>query len=310
MGELLAIAALIMFSVNIIVTKVASSRLDLGFGFMVSIAVNVLFSGLLVVAALPFREVPLEWHGRAFLFFLLAGIFSTFLGRWLFFKTIAILGPAKASAFQVSNPLFTVIIAWFLLGEILRPFELLAIFLIMFGLFLVSYLKPKSTAEETTGKITGQLLNLVWIAPMLNKGVLIALLSAVSYAVSNVLRGLGIRDWNEPILGALIGAVLGMILHMLFNYKIRNFFAQLKEADKKALYLYIFSGMLTISAQSASIASMWYIPVSIANLITLSTPVIVTPVSYFLLKNEEGINWRTVAGIALVLAGISLIVLY
>jgi drug/metabolite transporter (DMT)-like permease len=310
MGELLAIAALVMFSVNIIVTKAASSRLDLGFGFMVSIAVNVLFAGLLFMVSLPFRETPLQWHGRAFLFFLLAGLFSTFLGRWFFFKTIAMLGPSRASAFQVSNPLFTVMIAWVFLDETLRSFELIAIFMIMFGLFLVSYAGRETAGEASPEQAGGPPRLRSWMAPALNKGVLIALLSAVSYAVSNVLRGQGIRDWNEPVLGALIGAVLGMVLHMSFNYKIGNFLAQFKAADKKGLYLYMFSGMLTISAQTVSIASMWYIPVSIANLITLSTPVIVTPVSYFLLKNEEGITWRTLTGIALVLGGICLIVLF
>ncbi len=54
---------------------------------------------------------------------------------------------------------------------------------------------------------------------------------------------------------------------------------------------------------------MGYIPISIANLITLSTPVIVTPVSFLLFKNKEGITLKTIVGIVLVMVGISLIVL-
>ncbi|WP_375141679.1 hypothetical protein [Bacillus sp. EB600] len=73
--------------------------------------------------------------------------------------------------------------------------------------------------------------------------------------------------------------------------------------------MYFSSGMITISAQISVTASMIYIPISIANLITMSTPVIVTPISYFLFKNQEGITLRTVAGIILVMAGIFCIIL-
>jgi drug/metabolite transporter (DMT)-like permease len=67
--------------------------------------------------------------------------------------------------------------------------------------------------------------------------------------------------------------------------------------------------MITISAQISVIASMRYMPISIANLITMSTPVIVTPISFFLFKNQEGITYRTILGIILVLGGIFFIIL-
>jgi len=45
-------------------------------------------------------------------------------------------------------------------------------------------------------------------------------------------------------------------------------------------------------------------------LITLCTPLVVFPVSYFFLGNDEGINVRTLLGAALTLSGIGLIVLH
>ena len=51
-------------------------------------------------------------------------------------------------------------------------------------------------------------------------------------------------------------------------------------------------------------------PVSVVALITLCTPLLVFPASYFLLKNDEGINPRTVVGAALTLAGIAMIILH
>jgi len=55
---------------------------------------------------------------------------------------------------------------------------------------------------------------------------------------------------------------------------------------------------------------MRLVPVSIVALITLCTPLVVFPVSYFFLGNDERINARTLIGAALTLSGIALIVLH
>ncbi|GAB7389132.1 hypothetical protein BSNK01_29700 [Bacillaceae bacterium] len=322
MGELLAVLALCMFSANIIITKVASNRLNLNLGFLISVTVNVVFSALLFIVQFFFRQEPFQWNTYAFFLFLLTGLFSTYLGRWLFFEAISKLGPAKASTVQVSNPLFTVIIAWLFLGERLTPFDVSAVLLILLGLFLVSYMpqgmsQPDETAaaqEECAagfheqGMAEGAVRG-IKLRKVAQSGILLAFFSSLSYAISNILRGSAIKVWNEPVLGGLLGAVSGLLIHMIFSSHKSRFVQELKKADRTGVRLYTMGGILTISAQICLIASMWYIPVSIANLITLSTPVLVTPLSYFLLKNEEGINFRTILGIVMVLSGISIIIL-
>ncbi|MDM5196707.1 DMT family transporter [Fictibacillus enclensis] len=319
MGESLAILALVLFSSNIILTKVASERLDLQLGFLISVAVNVLFSLVLLIIQFFFRESPFQWNSFGFFFFMLSGFFNTYLGRWFFFDAIAILGPSKASTFQVSNPLFTVIIAWMFLGERLSVLDFLSIVIVLLGLFLVSY-SPKvfikkqvSATQESTG-IEPHLVDEASKPPskwkiILKSGIFLAFFSTVSYAIGNVLRGAAIQEWNEPILGGLIGAAMGLFLHYITSSHKKNLWAQLKQADRKGFFYYLMSGVITITAQICVIASMRYIPVSIATLITLSTPLLVTPLSYYLLKNQEAITFVTVSGIALVLSGISMIIL-
>lgn len=69
------------------------------------------------------------------------------------------------------------------------------------------------------------------------------------------------------------------------------------------------SGVLTITAQILTIASMSYIPVSISALITLCSPVLVFLLCYIVLRNQERITLRLVLGSVLTLAGIAVIVL-
>ncbi|WP_394236295.1 DMT family transporter [Niallia oryzisoli] len=315
MGELLAIFALVLFSSNIIITKIASSRVNMNLGFLISVGMNILFGSILLVTQLLFfSQGHIEWNTKGFLLFLLGGVFSTYLGRWFFFETIDKLGPTRASAFQTSNPLFTTIIAWLFLGEVLHWIDVSAIVLILFGLFLVSYVpqvtgKREAAAGQEQMATKNQLKQVVSIKWLIQSGILLAFLSSMSYALGNIVRGVAIQSWQEPILGGVLGAFAGFILHTVTNKHTRHFFLELKKADSLGITLFAISGCITITAQILVIASMHYIPISIANLITLSTPVLVTPASYFLFKNQEKVTAVTFAGIVLVLSGISLVIL-
>ncbi|NHN33614.1 DMT family transporter [Paenibacillus agricola] len=316
MGEFIAICALIMFSVNVIITKVASTRLDLNTGFLISIAVNVLFSGFVLITLLLTRGQPLQFHALGFFMFVLSGLFASYLGRYLYFDSIAKLGPAKASTFMVSNPLFTVVFSWLFLNERLQALELAAMLVVLVGLFVVSYVPAanrKSESRELGSRISWKGLNglsrLSRLSGLANPGVMLALMGSISYALGNITRGSAILDWNEPVLGGFLGALTGLVLQLLLNKKTRSFLSDLRVADKRGIWLYAISGVLTISAQVGHIAAMHYIPVSIATMITNSQPLLVIPLSYFLLKNQEGINLRTICGSLLVLVGIGTITL-
>lgn len=315
MGELLAILALTMFSMNIILTKVASARVAVGLGFLVSVIVNVLFASLLVAVQVAVRQEPLRVDLSALLLFALAGFFSTYLGRWFLYDSVVRLGPSRASAFQASNPMFTVLIAWLVLDETLTRTDVAAAVAILLGLFLASH-RPSERRSDPSSQPIGRAYRENTrstlsrrVRLMVSSGVFLALFGAFSYAVSNVLRGLAVRDWNEPVLGVLVGAVAGLVAYVLLGSEARGLHSKLKHANRRSLHLYAVSGVLTVLAQACMIAAMRYSPVSIVALITLSTPVLVTPLGYFLLQNRERIIVRTLLGSALVLAGIAAILL-
>ncbi|WP_240419256.1 DMT family transporter [Paenibacillus periandrae] len=321
MGELLAIGALLLFSLNVIITKVASGRLDLNTGFLISISMNVLFAGLIFLGQWVYNGYSIEFHGWGFFMFMLSGLFASYLGRYLYFDSIAKLGPAKASTFMISNPLFTVIISWLFLHEQLHALELAAMFVVLLGLFIVSY-KPAQAGQAVKAVSAGganatstdsiqhaeQSVKKRW-GSLIHPGVWLALMGSISYALGNITRGTAIHDWNEPVLGGFVGALTGLLLQLLLNKTTRTFLSDLRAADRKGIWLYAVSGVLTISAQIGHMAAMHYIPISVATLITNSQPLLVIPLSYFLLKNQEGINLRTIMGSLLVLLGISAIIM-
>ena len=308
LGFAFALAALAMFSINIVLTKLAMARLALGVGFLIAVIVNVLFGALVVVVQLVLRDEPLQFEAYAFVMFLLSGAFTTYLGRWFFFEAVARLGAARASTFQVSSPLFTAIIAWIALGERISVPVALAMLVVVYGLYLVG-VKPGAWRAGARAVPDASRSRTARLRVALGSGAVLGAGSSLAYAVGNVLRGAAIHRWNEPALGALVGAIMGVALHMTLSRETRDLRRALRAADRVGILLYASCGVLTISAQMLTIAAMSSIPVSIAALITLCSPLIVFPLSYMLFRADERITPRLLAGSALALAGIAVIVL-
>ena len=310
MGELLAVAALSMFASNIIVSKIGAGRIALSAGYLIAVSVNVLASALLLTIDMAVRHRVPTWDRTGVLLFMGAGLFATYLGRWFILESIARLGPAKASAFQVSSPLFTAAIAWVALGERIGAVAVLGIVTAIAGLLLVSLpggarkqgAAPATVPAERARRSTS------W-RRWLGSGLVLGVGSSAAYAMGNVFRGAAIRQWNELALGVLIGALTGLALQLALGKGQREVVRSLSTADRRGVQLFVASGVLTIGGQLLTVAAMAFTPVAVVSLITLCTPLVVFPASYFLLGNEEGIGWRTVAGGVLTLVGIAAVVL-
>lgn len=306
-GESLALAAMLMFASNILITKAASARLDVGTGFVISVVVNLLVASIAFATELAVRGERIQWNAVGIALFALAGVCATYLGRFFFFGAIAKLGAAKASLFHVSSPAFTALIAWVFLDETLRRSTVLAIMATMIGLLLITV--PSLDMLLGRGESARAAMALgakikVWLA----SGFIVGVGATLAYSVGNVLRGASVRQWNEPIAGAMLGAAAALVLQLVFGSH-RRLAERLREADRTGKRLYAIGGVLTISAQMCMIASMRYIPVAVATVITLCTPLIVIPASYWLVRSEERIGVRTLAGAALTMAGMAIIVL-
>jgi drug/metabolite transporter (DMT)-like permease len=315
LGYLLASGALLLFTASILITKVASNRLDLGLGFLIATSTNVVFSALVLLVQMSLRQEVLHWDLRAFFMFAAAGAFSTYLGRWFFYESVVRFGPAKASIFQISSPLFTALMAWLLLGERLSVLVALGMVMTIAGLMLVSY-KPGFFSRRSTvaamapdGEPAPSVEKPRALQRVMQSVLLLGMGSSLAYAIGNVLRGTAVRDWNEPILGALIGAASGLALQFAFGSGRAGMAARLRQASRSGMALFALIGVTTISAQMFVIGSMRYIPLSVATLVTLCTPILVFPLSYLLFKNDDKITATVLGGSGLTLLGIFIIVM-
>jgi drug/metabolite transporter (DMT)-like permease len=108
----MALAAGALFGLNAVLIKIGMRRTVADNGHFMSVFVNVLFLGVLMLfVSLPY------WSWAGFAGFILAGLLTTWLGRGASFMAIRLLGPARQGAILISAPLFAAIAGWVFLDE-------------------------------------------------------------------------------------------------------------------------------------------------------------------------------------------------
>jgi drug/metabolite transporter (DMT)-like permease len=266
----------------------------------------VLASALLLAIDMAVRHRVPTWDGMGVLLFMGAGLFATYLGRWFILESIARLGPAKASAFPGQQ---SAVHRGDRVGGAGRADRRRCRARHRgrhCGTALVSL--PGGARQQAAAPARVARADTSW-RRWLGSGLVLGVGSSAAYAMGNVFRGAAIRQWNELALGVLIGALTGLALQLALGKGQREVLRGLSTADRRGVQLFVASGVLTIGGQLLTVAAMAFTPVAVVSLITLCTPLVVFPASYFLLGNEEGIGWRTVAGGVLTLGGIAAVVL-
>lgn len=296
MGDALALGALGLFSCNAFLVRAASARLEQGLGFLIAMAATVVVAGLAVLQQLLFSAVA-PTVGSAVLLFMVAGVLSSYLGRRGYFRSVETMGPSRAAAVQVSNPVFALVFAWVFLQETVSAVGLGALAVVVLGLWLTSQVP----ADEAGTRMSWQTMPLSVVGP--------ALVAAICYGLGNVARGAAVDEWREPVLGGLLGAVTGLLAYLLFRVPVGRLLAGLRAADRRGIWLWVLVGAVTIAGQVAVIAATAYIPIAVAVAISSALPIVVTPVSVLVLGNADRVTRSTAVGAALVTGGVGAMVL-
>jgi drug/metabolite transporter (DMT)-like permease len=298
LGEVLAVGSLLLFSANMLLVGPATRRLPQDLGFLLALGSNVALACVLVVGQLLLAPPdPLEWDALAL--FALGGLLTSYLGRWFLTRTVTTLGPTRASALQITNPVFAALAAWVLLGEALPPVAVICGLAVLAGLYL--------TAQASRGRAPAAPVPGTRSVPVAELGV--ALLGALAYGLGNVARGAGVRDWEAPIVGSLVGASAGLLAYGLLNTDLRKLREAVRGADPVGRRLWLLTGVLTIGAQTCLIAASLYIPVAVAVVISAAVPAVVLPVSVLFLRRTEAVGASTGLGVLCILGGVAGLVL-
>jgi drug/metabolite transporter (DMT)-like permease len=295
MGIVFALLSMLCFAGNIFITRVAMSRLGADTGFPVVLAVNVVFALLVFWVERLFSTTPFLFQWKAACWFALSGVVGIYMGRRMLFEAVHVLGPARASVLHTASPVVTLIAAWFLVDEHLGLYEILLMALVIAGL-LAAQLQHLRAAP-------GMLAD----RAAFRQAMLLSLMTVVGFGLGNAIRGLAIREWNEAAMGAVLGSGAALLCQLATGSTVGAIFDGLRKGEKKAIGLYVASGVATVSGTMFGAMAMHRVEIAIATVVTYTTPLVVFPISVFLLKNREALSARTAVGACMVLVGIALL---
>ena len=288
MAIALALFSSLLISVTTIIMKKGIERTNPTSAMLV-----VTVSGTLVLLLISLPLVQLaHLKSKAFLLFILAGILSPALVRWLYFISLDRVGPSMSSSIVSTGPAFTAIIAAVFLNEKLTVGVSLGILLIIGGII---------TFERDIG--TGGKF-----AARRKQDLIYALLSAILVGLAIVIRKMGLNILDEPLFGVTVGFTTSLVFYGLLCLVFKKMRAAISLNLKNTLYLTGAGVFLTAGWLTLFYALSYGDAIIVAPLASLH-PVMVLGWSYLFFKDVERITIKTFVGIITVLVGVVLITL-
>ena len=256
-------------------------------GIFITIFVNNIINFFaMIIRHFTFDPVPVNSTG--IMFFILAGVCNSLIGRSLLFICISMLGAAKAGLTKATVPVFALLGGVFVLGERLDRWSWLGISVVLFGLFLMSIHAAHSDSKklsesailDKTKKRAEQLY--------LFKGVAIGLGATFFLGSGNVFRKAGITEVPDIVLSVFVSSLFAMIVCVLVLLVLRKG-RDMLYAIKNIEFNYIMSGVFASAAIYTLVNAFRLIPVSIANPISATEPLF-TILFVWLLKEGKKEN--------------------
>jgi drug/metabolite transporter (DMT)-like permease len=288
--KLFALAGATCFGLGPVLVRVGfarNGRVDGAVMVALAIAIPLYLALLPLVGGLHWDQVT----PQAFVGFALGGLFGGGIGRRWMYIAIGRIGASPATAIKNSAPLFTTALAVLLLREPVTLVHWLATIAIVAGISLVTWRQGKGFN-------------------FLDPGVLAAFASALSYAVRPLVVKFGLEDASIPVTASLIGASTGLLYALVMARPWRLSRTDLPGRNTlrdPAMPPFIGSGILQALGILCITTALAGSDVSLVYPITASAPLFTVAFTWLFLRGTEGVTWRTLAGAAAVVAGVTLL---
>ena len=309
-GEAMALVAAFIFSWTSIFFTTAGKRLGVTTVNLLRLPGATLCLGLTHLA-LHGRLWPagLSWQDTAWIG--LSGVVGLAIGDSALFKAFTLVGPRRSMTLMALAPVFTVVLAWVLLGERLGLWALLGIVVVIGGVMLATLGKGGGKGGDQNHD-RGEFGRLE--APVLRLGLLLALVASAGQGLGSAFAKLGMTGGPGPEgldpLGAtlirLAFATLGFWVAVLPRLKWRRVAANLRDRrGVQALVTAILMGPF-ISVW-ISLVAIKHTEAGIAQVLLGTVPIFVVAPAWLVYKDRP--TPLSLLGIVVAVAGGALLFL-
>ena len=310
----MALAAGALLGLNAVFIKIGMRRGRIDNGHFMSVLVNVLFLGVVML----FVSLP-RWSWIGFGGFILAGLLTTWLGRGSSFTAIRLIGPPRQGAILVSSPLFAAIGGWFFLGEGITLVQGLGGLITLIGLWVLLRSRLKSESSPSHSGIAQTLIEAPDATEPISatrgetadsrhdftRGFLIALMAAFFFGSGFVARKWGLSYFPSAVAGAFFGACTALSMIILSSAARGNVRRLLEENFRQIPWWFVAGGIALSISLLLQFSSFSYLPAWIVSLLLTTQAVWTLLWTWLFLRDEEQIGRELLLSIAFVLVGVA-----
>ena len=302
LGEIASLITAVCYATSSTFFTAAGKR----FGAMVANRTRLVTAVLLLVMVhwIGLGEpLPLDAGAERWFWLGLSGIVGLALGDAFLFQAYVSIGPRMGLLLLSLAPAIAAILAWLFLNERLGPGKLLGMFVTLAGIIWV-VLERKSNGHEN-GSIFSSLKDAHY-----RTGLLLGLGAATGQAVGLTLAKKGLGGDFPALSGNLIRmslAALAFWMLTIIQGQVRPTFEKIRSAPTGLWYILGGAIIGPVIGVSLSLFAIQRTSVGVASTIIALPPVILLPVSWFILKERFG--WGAVWGTLLAVCGVALLFL-
>ena len=320
MGELLALAAGVCFSLATMLAQRGMKEASAAAGVFVGLVFNNIIYALLLGSQIWVQGVPIV-TGEGFLYAVGGGLAGNVLGRTLQFSGVRRIGSARTLSLSLTQTLFGFFFSVLLLKEMPDHLTFMGIVIIVGGVYLLTreqvktektrtFVKALVNSDSLTNGPEETVVNkkLSLLAPQ-TAGVIFALLCGLAYSVADLTRKLSLQTLPSPILTSAIGGISALLVQSI-TFGMRGGWREITGLKRQSLLFLISSGMINGLAVVFLNTAFGYTSLVVVNSlynIRVWVPIVLGPL---ILGTEARINKIVVASTALILAGTLVITMH
>jgi len=283
MSVYFAIQGAFLFAVSHVVIRRGLVTSNAATGTIVSIIISAVLLWVVTAIFVPLSSfrTPAVWY------FIVGGIFAPAIGRYMTFKAIERVGVARAVPITASSPMFSSILAVFVVGEHWPLQNILGTSLVILGVVILS--------RTRTGKSQFRKLDLIYPA-----------LAAFSFGMSSNIRKLGLLVANLPLMAAVVSATTALLLTIVLQQAQggqRNYVL-----SRQSFGWFVAAGFFHTTAMLSVFYALSSGKIVIVDPLINASPVLTLFLSTIFLKDLESITPRVIMGAFCTVAGSILVV--
>ncbi len=240
-----------------------------------------------------------DWNLVALGWFALAGLLSSFGGRYTVLIAMKHIGPSRAASFKSFAPVVAALAGWLWLDQSLDYEIAVATVLLGTGLWLLNgQLKGRQA-------VIGSDVNLAL-------GWTLGATSAACWGLGYIARRLGLESMPSPIIGVVVAAALTSTILITMNYKSRGLPTNLNYFGPPASRLpMLLAGLLSTGGQIAAFAALHMMENTAVAVILISLDsLFMLLLSRFIIGKSEIITPLSFVYMLIALSGCALAILH